>query len=142
MHGKYWSKRAYKDPRRSTVQGAIWLIGIGVLALTDWWWPGILFLVAASTLVSGFVMQALPPLAPEAAPSAAGLPRMGSQPPTPASPPAPPVMSAVGVSQEPTPAEVKLPARCPNCGGPTGAGAARTFGNDAHVCHYCGSRLT
>lgn len=138
MHGKYWNKRAYKDPRMSAVQGAIWLVGIGVLALTDWWWPGILFVIAASTLLGGFLVQALPPLTPDPAAPAAGLPRMGSQPPT----PAPPVMSAVGVTQEPPPVEVKLPARCPNCGGPTGAGAAHAFGNNPHVCHYCGSRLT
>ena len=38
--------------RRST-NTALWLIGIGVLALTGWWWPGIMFLVALSALVNG-----------------------------------------------------------------------------------------
>ena len=30
------------------VQGAIWLIGLAILAWQDWWWPGILILVAIS----------------------------------------------------------------------------------------------
>ena len=35
------------------IQGAIWLLGIAILALLNWWWPGILFLVAISGLVQG-----------------------------------------------------------------------------------------
>jgi hypothetical protein len=37
-------------PWRS-VQGAIWLLGLAVLAWQDWWWPGILVLIAISGLV-------------------------------------------------------------------------------------------
>jgi predicted RNA-binding Zn-ribbon protein involved in translation (DUF1610 family) len=32
------------------IQGAIWLIGLAVLAWQGWWWPGILVLVAISGL--------------------------------------------------------------------------------------------
>lgn len=32
------------------VHGAIWLIGIAILAWQGWWWPGILVLVAISSL--------------------------------------------------------------------------------------------
>ncbi len=32
------------------IQGAIWLIGLAILAWQDWWWPGILILVAISGL--------------------------------------------------------------------------------------------
>jgi prepilin signal peptidase PulO-like enzyme (type II secretory pathway) len=35
------------------IQGAIWLLGIAILALFDWWWPGILVLAAISGLVQG-----------------------------------------------------------------------------------------
>ncbi len=38
---------------RSNANTALWLIGLGVLALTGWWWPGILFLVALSALIQG-----------------------------------------------------------------------------------------
>ncbi|MEZ4559202.1 MAG: hypothetical protein R2851_10235 [Caldilineaceae bacterium] len=32
------------------IQGAIWLIGLALLAWQGWWWPGILVLVAISGL--------------------------------------------------------------------------------------------
>jgi len=35
------------------IQAAIWLLGLAVLALLDWWWPGILVLLAISGLVQG-----------------------------------------------------------------------------------------
>jgi Double zinc ribbon len=35
------------------IMGGIWLIGIAVLAVTGWWWPGILVLVGISALVGG-----------------------------------------------------------------------------------------
>lgn len=34
----------------SKIQGAIWLIGLALLAWQGWWWPGILVLVAISGL--------------------------------------------------------------------------------------------
>src|SRR3954469_11038174 len=33
--------------------GGIWLIGIAVLAVTGWWWPGIMVLVGLSALLGG-----------------------------------------------------------------------------------------
>ena len=35
------------------IQAAIWLLGIAILALLDWWWPGILVLVGISSLAQG-----------------------------------------------------------------------------------------
>ena len=35
------------------IQTAIWLLGIAILAWMDWWWPGILVLVAISGLAQG-----------------------------------------------------------------------------------------
>jgi hypothetical protein len=35
------------------IMGGIWLIGIAVLAVTGWWWPGIMVLVGISALVGG-----------------------------------------------------------------------------------------
>lgn len=32
------------------IQGALWLIGLAILAWKGWWWPGILVLVALSGL--------------------------------------------------------------------------------------------
>lgn len=37
------------------VQGAVWLIGLAILAWQGWWWPGILILVALSGIVEGVI---------------------------------------------------------------------------------------
>jgi hypothetical protein len=37
-------------PPWAQIQTAIWLVGLAVLAWQDWWWPGILVLVAISGL--------------------------------------------------------------------------------------------
>jgi len=34
--------------RASSISGGIFLIGLGVLFLTDWWWPGILVVIGLS----------------------------------------------------------------------------------------------
>ncbi|MFN8477231.1 MAG: hypothetical protein U0074_05290 [Kouleothrix sp.] len=33
--------------------GGVWLIGLGIIALNGWWWPGILVLIGLSSLLSG-----------------------------------------------------------------------------------------
>lgn len=48
---------------RSGVAGGLILIGVGVLLVTGWWWPGIMVVIgvamAAERLVSGRVRDAL-----------------------------------------------------------------------------------
>lgn len=34
--------------RASAVSGGIFLIGLGVLIITNWWWPGIMFVIGLS----------------------------------------------------------------------------------------------
>jgi hypothetical protein len=33
---------------RSTISGGVFLIGLGMLLLTGWWWPGIMLVVGAA----------------------------------------------------------------------------------------------
>lgn len=46
-----------KKQQAGQVSGGVMLIGLGMLFLTGWWWPGIMFVVAASifarTMVEG-----------------------------------------------------------------------------------------
>ncbi len=42
-----------------SAQAGIWLIGIGILALTDFWWPGIMFLIGFSMLIGRSVQGAV-----------------------------------------------------------------------------------
>lgn len=44
---------------KNNLQSGIWLIGIGILALTNTWWPGIMFVIGFSVLVSGSPQGAL-----------------------------------------------------------------------------------
>lgn len=44
---------------KSNLQTGIWLIGLGILALTNSWWPGIMFVIGVSTLASGSVQGAI-----------------------------------------------------------------------------------
>ena len=37
-----------KKKRASSISGGIFLIGLGVLLLTNWWWPGILLVIGLS----------------------------------------------------------------------------------------------
>lgn len=37
------------------IQGAIWLLGLALLAWQGWWWPGILVLMAVSGAFQGIV---------------------------------------------------------------------------------------
>jgi hypothetical protein len=39
--------------RNRNLNAAVWLIGIGTIALFNYWWPGILLVLAASMLVNG-----------------------------------------------------------------------------------------
>jgi hypothetical protein len=41
------------------VQSAIWLIGLAIIALRGWWFPGILILVAISGLSQAFIASYL-----------------------------------------------------------------------------------
>jgi len=35
------------------IQAAVWLLGLAIIAWQDWWWPGILVVLAISGLVQG-----------------------------------------------------------------------------------------
>jgi hypothetical protein len=52
-------KEAVEDklpPHWEKVHGAIWLIGLAILAWQGWWFPGILVLVAISALAQAAIM--------------------------------------------------------------------------------------
>ena len=37
------------------ITSSVWLIGIGILITTGYWWPGILFLIGAGSIAQSFV---------------------------------------------------------------------------------------
>ncbi len=129
------AKRRLIGPWRN-LHGAIWLIGLAILALRDWWWPGILVLVAISLLLEAVLMQVAPHAFETVEPPA---------PPAPVAKPVPPTTAAaVPPSAAPSPAAHRyelLPAICPRCGGPTRGQEVRWTGPQSADCPYCGANL-
>ena len=115
------------------LQTAIWLIGIGVLALTGHWWPGILILVGLSMVAGAFTRG-----------SAAELPEPPDPPapPEPPTPPAPPELPASNAdAQQPIYDLSWLPSHCPHCGGNVRTSGLSMLNATTALCPYCGSRL-
>ena len=39
----------------NAICSAVWLVGIGILIVTGFWWPGIMFVIGANSIVQGLV---------------------------------------------------------------------------------------
>lgn len=98
------------------VHAAIWLIGIAILAWKGWWWPGILVLVALSGLFEAAARTYLK--------------RQESAI----------VQTQQAVQQAQQRAE-KLPAVCPQCGGPIGVDTVKWISENSAICPYCSAKL-
>ena len=46
---------AMSSERAGQLTGGVWLIGLGLLFYTHYWWPGIMFVIGASAIVEGLV---------------------------------------------------------------------------------------
>ncbi len=127
MSGKSEQKKKLVGPWRN-LHGAIWLIGLAILFLNGWFWPGILVLVALSMALEGILMLLVP-----------GAFENEKQPAEPANPPSP---------QPPAPAPAAeqhrldlLPSTCPKCGGPIRSHEVKWTGPQSADCPYCGANL-
>ena len=65
MTGEIESKEVFKDKQRqaNSISGGIFLISLGVLMVTGWWWPGIMVAIGlasgASLIFRGKVWQGI-----------------------------------------------------------------------------------
>jgi hypothetical protein len=57
--GKHHDEKKLKYPWRN-LHSAVWLFGLAYLFFTNNWWPGILFLIAASMLLEGVLALVAP----------------------------------------------------------------------------------
>jgi hypothetical protein len=117
--------------KNRNLQAAIWLIGIGILALTHHWWPGILVLVGISMVAAAFIR---------------GEDRSLPSPPASEDPTAPPVSPAVtsSIPDAPIPPHYDLawlPAHCPKCGGPLNVNGLQILDGSHVTCPFCGSKI-
>lgn len=129
-------KKKLVGPWRS-IHGAIWLIGLGILLWKGWIWPGILILIALSTIIEVVIMKMVPdsfeveePLPPIPPIAPAG----------PAAPTHPSVMSTVVETPVVHHAE-NLPTNCPKCGAPTRGHDVKWTSANSADCSFCGANL-
>lgn len=127
--GKDDQKQKLKGPWR-TLHGAVWMIGLAILAWQNWWWPGILVLTAISLIIEALLQfyapQAFEPVKKPEAPPPATTPAVETTP-----------------SNVP-PAEHRaelLPLVCPKCGGPIRGREVRWTGAQSADCPFCGANL-
>jgi hypothetical protein len=98
------------------VQGAIWMLGIAALAITGWWWPGIMIVVAISLLTEAAVRYAIS--------------KQSDQ-----------VDTAAAASELAERRTEALPDTCPNCGSPATLTNADWTGPLSANCAFCGAAL-
>ena len=106
-----------------SIHGAIWLIGLAILAWKGWWWPGILVLMAISGIAESLIRQ----YAPDAVEKAKQ-----------------PVLVESQKFTTTSPADHRLellPTTCPNCGGPIRGHEVKWTGFQSADCPYCGANL-
>ncbi|MGA9751588.1 MAG: hypothetical protein WBS54_07345 [Acidobacteriota bacterium] len=127
LYGRRGARRSRLTGPWRNVHGAVWLVGLALLAWTGWWWPGILVLVAASMVVEALIMMLSPQSV--AAQDTSAAPALQPQPaPSPIPPPQAPRIDL-------------LPSTCPKCAGPIhGKDVIWTSPRSAD-CPYCGTSL-
>jgi predicted RNA-binding Zn-ribbon protein involved in translation (DUF1610 family) len=102
------------------------LIGLVILAVKGWWWPGILVLVAISMLLEAALMQTAPQAFED---------ELEAEPQSPA------VTASIPTPVTPEHRAENLPTACPNCGGPIRRHEVKWTGQQSADCPYCGANL-
>jgi len=98
------------------IQTAVWLIGLAILAWQNWWWPGILVLLAISGLVQAGIQMYLS--------RQSETQQEASQ--------------AKDLAKE---RGEWLPSICPTCGAPLSVSTVRWTGPATADCPYCKANL-
>lgn len=129
------SKRKMVRPWR-ILHVVIWLIGIYILVVRNWWWPGILVLVDISALYEGFLQRFVPQAYVEENPIQA-VP-MEPTVNAPISSPGP-ITAATAIM--PRHRIELLPQVCPACNRPIRGHEVKWTGPQSANCPYCGTNL-
>jgi hypothetical protein len=126
-------KKKLVGPWRS-LHAAVWLIGLAILFWTNWWWPGILVLIAISGVIEALIRRYVPGAVeteePEQSPAA---PAESSATFSATTPPAPAASREHRLEL--------LPSICPGCGGPIRGHEVKWTGVQSADCPYCGVNL-
>jgi hypothetical protein len=125
----YYGHRSRIKGQWHGFHGALWMIGLAVLAWQGWWWPGILILIGISTILESALTQP--------APFEEGRPLKASAPAPPAQPA--PFYPVPTVTVHPVDL---LPSSCAQCGGPIRGHEVKWSGPKSAACPYCGSNIS
>jgi hypothetical protein len=111
----------------------IWLIGLYLLATRNWWWPGILVLLAISAIYEALLRQFVPGAYVEekTAPTSQGTLPIPSATPLPLYKPATVQEHRIDL----------LPQVCPSCNAPIRGHEVKWTGVQSANCPYCGTNL-
>ena len=130
-----YRRRKYK--RRNDIQSAIFWVGIGILWLTNSWWPGIIILIGVSMLVGVMFSEAN---AIQQSKSAQSKPAVNQENPpnknksfTTVEPQLPPKTGVTKLQGLPD----WLPDTCDACGAPIEAEEVFWENNKHAICPYC-----
>ena len=115
------------------IQAAFWLIGLAILAWQDWWWPGILVLIAISLIIQAILMRFSPQSFEQVEPPPEQVKQPPSIPPQPLTTPAPESIHEHRLEL--------LPTECPKCGGPIRGHEVKWTGPQSADCPFCGANL-
>ncbi len=125
---------------RKSLQGGIWLIGIGVLLLTGFWWPGILILIGLSMLAGALIPEEEPVRVEM---PAITTPEEGAVTPVGEVDSIPPALGEGYAPAQQAHSTALLPDNCPLCGGPVIAfqGELEWTGFQTARCPWCAVEL-
>ncbi len=134
---KHNKEKELTGPWRN-IHGAVWLIGLAILAWKGWWFPGILVLVAISMVLEAVLMAVVPGAyqneESEADEDEDREKVVSRSAPAPAAAPA----AAPAVDGHPYD---RLPITCPKCGGPVRGNEVKWTGPNSADCPFCGANL-
>lgn len=121
------------------LEGVIWMVGLAILAIKGWWWPGIMVLVAISAVYESVLTMIFPDLEPE-------VPVPPIPPVAPAAP-IPPTPTGYTTDASPQPDFTPkyqinlLPTNCPRCGAPARGHDVHWTSEHSADCGFCGASL-
>lgn len=125
--GKKDNQKQLTEPWRN-IHGAIWLIGLAILFWKGWFWPGILVLIALSTILEVVVMKMVP-----------GSYQVGSSEENDNGVPKP--LESTRKDPDPVTHPELLPSSCPKCGAPVRAHEVKWTSEYSADCIFCGGNL-
>ncbi len=129
--------------KRKDVIAGIWLIGLGILFLFNFFWPGILILAGLSMIVTALMPPERREMPPAATPAADVIDVQPRPVPEPAPTKEEPLPPALAEGAELIYRQSLLPEACPACGGPVKHNAEKVVWLDAGTaeCPFCSAKI-